>query len=546
MRALLIHANPYQRVYPVPAYGLERLRTAARDFDVTIVDPYLVAADPIAHIREIVAATAPDVIGLGIRVVEDLVPVATLAPATSAPHDITWFLPEIRRLRDTVVATAPGALVLAGGAGFSASPKECLDYLEVDWGVVGAGETAFAEILRRLAAGHAIDGVPGLIHRDDPDAGPSAYTLAWGGPTERDPLYAPSHMLPVRTRIGCAMDCSYCAIASLGRRRDDGDLEDVFTEIAETVAAVKARGISPVPIFFANDEFNLPDERHPIEVLTELERRGLAGQIRWRSYFNPQPFSDELCRLIAATNGIASVTVDSASEPVLVRNRKPFRRRHLEPLVERLVHHRVPAEFVFIFGLPGETQDTIAETLAFITSLPPTISVEWTAGARVYAHTPLAAIAAAEPERLFGEVDPSFFRPSVYSSPLAPRDLARLVEEALAGRPSVRRYGMPFAEASTAVADAYRAVLEGAGAAHWDGILDAATQESEHADVVDVLQAVMYVAVWHGRHDLGLRACKALIRRAPRGRKTRLRLFAAVLRSAALTGRTLESAEPVS
>ena len=30
-RALLVHANPFQRVTPVPAYGLERLRTAAQE-----------------------------------------------------------------------------------------------------------------------------------------------------------------------------------------------------------------------------------------------------------------------------------------------------------------------------------------------------------------------------------------------------------------------------------------------------------------------------------------------------------------------------------
>jgi hypothetical protein len=30
-RVLLVHANPFQQVTPVPAYGLERLKTATAD-----------------------------------------------------------------------------------------------------------------------------------------------------------------------------------------------------------------------------------------------------------------------------------------------------------------------------------------------------------------------------------------------------------------------------------------------------------------------------------------------------------------------------------
>ena len=37
-RVLLVHANPFQRVTPVPAYGLERLRTARVQLDEPRVD----------------------------------------------------------------------------------------------------------------------------------------------------------------------------------------------------------------------------------------------------------------------------------------------------------------------------------------------------------------------------------------------------------------------------------------------------------------------------------------------------------------------------
>src|SRR5215218_1250480 len=70
-RVLLVHANPFQRVTPVPAYGLERLRTAAEDVgaQVEIVDPYLVSEDPLACARAAAERFRPAVIGLGVRIV---------------------------------------------------------------------------------------------------------------------------------------------------------------------------------------------------------------------------------------------------------------------------------------------------------------------------------------------------------------------------------------------------------------------------------------------------------------------------------------------
>ena len=62
-RALLVHANPFQRVTPVPAYGLERLRTAAESTgaEVEILDPYLFAEDAIEAARAAAERLQPDV-----------------------------------------------------------------------------------------------------------------------------------------------------------------------------------------------------------------------------------------------------------------------------------------------------------------------------------------------------------------------------------------------------------------------------------------------------------------------------------------------------
>ena len=126
------------------------------------------------------------------------------------------------------------------------------------------------------------------------------------------------------------MQCSYCTAANMGRVHGDGDVAEIVDEIAALVAAARAKGLPVLPLFLAADEVNLPDERLLLRVLRALLDRDLAKALSWRGYFNPTPIGDELCRLISATNGTVSMTVDSASDAVLARNGKPFRRRHLD------------------------------------------------------------------------------------------------------------------------------------------------------------------------------------------------------------------------
>jgi radical SAM superfamily enzyme YgiQ (UPF0313 family) len=509
-RVLLVHGNPFQRVTPVPAYGLERLRTAAEAVGavVEIIDPYLVSEDPHGAARAAAERFRPDVVGLGIRIVDDCIVVDRLEAPVDEPIDVSFLLPEVRELSRVLRAAVPEATFVAGGAGFSACPQECLEYLEVDWGVVGAGEDALAAICR----GVSMERIPGLVRRGQAE-GIAAYHVGFGGPTRRDPLYAPANSFPVRTRIGCAMQCAYCTAANLGRRHSNQDLRMVLDEIEETVLVARDRGVGRVPLFFADDEFNLPEERHALAVLRGIAERGLVEAISWRAYFNPTPFSGELAELARKTNGHVSITVDSAAEKVLTEAQKPFRRRHLEELVELLVREGVPADLGLIFGLPGETEETIEETIAFVRALPREIEVVYSAGARVYPHTPLSRLAVKEPERLVGADDPSFLEPVVYSRPWPPRELARRLDEALAELPHVSRVGVAYRSGTTALAEAYRTVLSSNGKQSWASLLERAAAASDmQRSGAETLAACVQIAVWHGRFDLAAAAVSRLLR----------------------------------
>ncbi len=517
-RVLLVHANPFQRVTPVPAYGLERLRTAIEPMGVAVelLDPYLVSEDPLGAARGAAERFRPDLIGLGIRIVDDCIVVDRLEAPDDEPIDVSFLLPEILELRRVLAEAAPEAMFLAGGAGFSACPQECLDFLGVEHGVVGAGE----DVLIAICQGQSLDEIPGIVRRGQAQ-GIGAYNLGFGGPTQRDPLYAPANSFPVRTRIGCAMQCVYCTAANLGRQHANGDLETVLDEIEQTVQVARERGVDRVSIFFADDEFNLPDERHPISILQGIQDRGLAKHLTWRAYFNPTPFSAEFAELVRETNGHVSITVDSAADPLLETAQKPFRRRHLDALVALLSEHEVSADLGLIFGLPGETEETIAETIDFVRALPPSIKAFYSAGARVYPHTPLARIADKEPDRLVGADDPTYLSPVVYSRPWPPRKLARRLDAELSGLANVERVGVAYRSGETTLSDAYRAALahstlqqtvaKSNGCGRWAEILERAAHDDSQRKSAETIAACMQIALWHGRYDLASAAAGRLL-----------------------------------
>ena len=212
------------------------------------------------------------------------------------------------------------------------------------------------------------------------------------------------------------------------------------------------------------------------------------------------------------TNGHVSITVDSAADALLETAQKPFRRRHLDDLIALLSEHGVSADLGLIFGLPGETEETIAETIDFVRSLPESIEVVYSAGARVYPHTPLARIAEGEPEWLVANDDPTFLTPTVYSRPWQPRELARRLDEQLRALPNVSRVGVAYRTGQTTLADAYRVVLSQNGRAGWDEVLERAARDDTQRKPAETIAACLQVALWHGRYDLASAAARRLLK----------------------------------
>jgi hypothetical protein len=503
---MLVFANPHQRVYPVPPYGIERIRTAIEGMghQVTIEDPFLFDDEDgtiaIAALAKRTTALDPDIIGFSIRNADDLVNV----PELKAPEEFCTigFMPEIKRLRDAVGTAAPHAILLGGGAAFSMMPAEIMEALDLPFGVVGAGEIPFRTIVDRVSKGESFDDVEGLIRPGE--MAPRRPVISFlTQPTIRDPRYPPSNYFAVRTRFGCGQMCGYCLIANYNRAHQDGDLTAILDEVADVVAIGRAKGMTNrIQIMFCDEEFNLPNESHPISMLTGIVERGLADDITWRAYFNPVPISDAFLGLVKRTSGLMSITMDSASDAVLKANHRPFQRRHLDDLVERIIKADINPFLGFLFGLPGETDESVEESIKFIRALPSNFFVNYEVGGRIYPNTGLERIAAGEPRHIYGPYEPGPIAPVVYCSPVRPRELTKRLQDALIDRVNVFPTSPAHRHATRHQAAAHRIARrphDDKTWADWNDVLDRCAKDEWPQDE---FEAVSLIARWADRPDL--------------------------------------------
>ncbi len=338
------------------------------DFDAAIA----------AHCR----AHAPDYWGVTLRNTDDVY--------FSSGYS---FLDKIRDMVASLRRARPVPIVM-GGAGFSVMPERLLEYLGADFGIVREGEFSFPELLTCLEQGRSFTHIPGLVFRD----GDGVHSTRLGpdtcgrldllGPHKREVVdnrhyFAKGGQIGIETKRGCNRRCIYCVEPLIkGRKVRLRDPEDVVDEMESLLE----RGIN---VFHINDsEFNL-SLAHPLALCDAIVRRNLAGRIQWYAYGMPRPFPDELAAAMKAAGCVGmNFGVDSASEKMLRILRRTFGPSDIEDAVNAAKRHGLEHILELLFGAPGETRETVRETIEFVKRIDPE-RVSVTVGLRIFPGTEL-------------------------------------------------------------------------------------------------------------------------------------------------------------
>jgi radical SAM superfamily enzyme YgiQ (UPF0313 family) len=341
------------------------------------------APDPVSAVQKALETLQPEAIGISVRNIDD-----------QRMTDTTVFLEEVRTVVMVCRSLAEAPIIL-GGAGYSIYPSSLLEYLGVEIGIQGEGEAAFPLLLERLANKGDLADVPGVhlsgttFHpRRDLETHLDSFALPDNRWLPQDLARDEDFWVPVQTRRGCPMECSYCSTSTIeGRALRTRSPQAVVQWIDRAAAQGFER------FYFVDNTFNLPPS-YAKELCRELIAS--ARNIVFRSIIYPLHLDEELVALMAAAGcRECSLGFESGSELVLHGMNKKF---HLDDVVnasQLLAKHGIRRMGFLLLGGPGETRETALASLKFADSLN-LEAMKVSVGIRIYPYTRLAEIAAEE------------------------------------------------------------------------------------------------------------------------------------------------------
>ena len=409
MNILLISTNRNTLPMPVMPIGACMVAEACvrAGHHVTFLD-LMFEREPLAAIRRMVRSSRPDAVGLSVRNIDN-----------NDMRETVFFLDDLRQIVH-VVREQTGAPVILGGAALAVMPEAILRFSEASCAVLGDGETVFPMLLERITEQGTLGDVPGTAYLDH-DGYRSTACAGQGAATE---CGAPDYGLwinafayrsqlstaPLQTKLGCTFQCVYCTyrkIEGSGHRLADP------AGVADAVQRLAAAGLKDIEL--VDSVFNVPYD-HARAVCGALARVKHGARLQSLE-LNPRAFDDDLIADMERAGFVGmGLTVESASDPVLAGLRKGFTSAEVHHAAEVVRRHDLPCAWIFLLGGPGETRDTVRETLRFAESRTrPQDVVFFNIGVRIYPGTELESIArrqdllTASPEHML--------RPVFYVSP---------------------------------------------------------------------------------------------------------------------------------
>lgn len=406
VRVLLLSLNRELAPQPVYPLGLEYLQAACRTagFETCFCDCNLFS-DPEADLISAISSFNPDFVLASLRNVDSIESVNT-----------KYYLPEARQTIQLIKKSCQATVVI-GGSGFSLFPVEILDAVGADYGVVGPGEGIIVDLISRLNSQQAVNSLPGLVYRSDIAEGqilinpPDLFNCV-SLPLSRsnklvDFYWKRGGFMNVQIKRGCPFHCIYCTYPILeGRKVQSRSLGCVIDEIEDLY---KKEGVDK--FFIVDNVFNLKSELVN-EFAQEIIRRSL--KIGWTGYFTPAGVGSEQIELWKRSGLIGiEFGVDTLANELLKRYRKDFSLEDVKRAAKACAEHDLPYSLFLIFGGPGETIETVEESIAYCLKLPKVV-VLVLLGMRIYPQTELQQIAINE--NVLGK-DESLLKPRFYFSP---------------------------------------------------------------------------------------------------------------------------------
>ncbi|NSW56450.1 MAG: radical SAM protein [Armatimonadetes bacterium] len=297
------------------------------------------------------------------------------------------FLPDHASVVQTIRQHSDVPVVL-GGAGYSVAPREVLLKTGADYGIVGDGEAAIVALARSIRDHTSFDHIPGLLWREDGEirTNPPSWPAFGQEPLRRRTIdnlryFRGGGQGNVETKRGCNQQCIYCADpAGKGARLRLRPPKAVVGEVGHLLT----QGVDVLHL--CDSEFNIPGD-HARAVCDEMILQGLGERVRWYAYLSPTPFDADLARTMRRA-GCAGINfgTDSGSARILKSLGRAHSPEDIRVAVRACREAGLPVMIDLLLGVPGETLESVSETIALMHALEPDC-VGVAVGVRLYPGT---------------------------------------------------------------------------------------------------------------------------------------------------------------
>lgn len=331
----------------VPPIGLYSVAAVLREhgYDPEILNWHNIQKTP-DRIEEVLKEKKPDIIGFSIL------------------HANRWGAIEIAR---TAKRLAPDVKIVFGGVGASFLWEHLLTHTpELDFVVIGEGEYTFLNLIRSIEKGEdeEIHRISGIAFKAE---GKLFKTEAPDPIRDLDLLPIPARYFVynhVSSSRGCAWRCTFCGSPNLWGQRIRFRSPEHFVHELELLYEKGMR------FFYVSDDTFTAHKKRVIEICRRIIEKNL--KITWNAISRVDHVDEEILSWMRKAGCIQiSYGVESGSEKIRRLMNKNLKRSQIRKAFSLTRRYGLLPRAYFIYGSPGETWETIQESIDLIHEIKP-------------------------------------------------------------------------------------------------------------------------------------------------------------------------------
>jgi radical SAM superfamily enzyme YgiQ (UPF0313 family) len=316
-----------------------------KGFDTEILNLADAGEDPAGVFKKVLETRKPDVIGFSVM------------------NPNRWNAVDCARAARKI---HPGAVLVFGGP----APTFLFDHLfsvcpEIDYIVKGEGEITFPELLAALETGEPVEDIQGLVMKRD---GRIIETPPRPPLEDLDALVHPStyftfqHLAMSR---GCPGACTFCGSPEFWGNRQVRAHSPQW--LAHEMEALAKKGVTH---FYISDDTFTMDKPRVLEFCRLIIQKNLS--ITWNAISRVDCVDEDILGAMRKAGCIQiSYGVESGSEKIRKALGKPIDREKIISAFALTKSYGILPRAYFICGSPGETKDTIRESMDLIHAIQP-------------------------------------------------------------------------------------------------------------------------------------------------------------------------------